>query len=33
MENKRMKITGQGLSLFMNKGELNIPSMVKAKIN
>ena len=33
MENKRMKITGQGLTLFMNKGELNIPSMVKAKIN
>jgi LPS export ABC transporter protein LptC len=33
MENKRMKITGRGLALFMNKGELNIPSMVKAKIN
>lgn len=32
MENKRMKITGQGLTLFMNKGELNIPSSVKAKI-
>lgn len=33
MENKRMKITGQGMTIFMNKGELNIPSMVKAKIN
>jgi LPS export ABC transporter protein LptC len=33
MENKRMKITGKGLTLFMNKEELNIPSMVKAKIN
>ena len=33
MENKRMKLTGKGLTLFMNKGELNIPSMVKAKIN
>lgn len=33
MENKRMKITGQGLTIFMNKGELNIPSMVKATIN
>lgn len=32
MENKRMKITGRGLALFINKGELNIPSMVKAKI-
>lgn len=32
MESKRMKITGKGLTLFMNKGELNIPSMVKAKI-
>jgi LPS export ABC transporter protein LptC len=32
MENKRMKITGRGLVLFINKGELNIPSMVKAKI-
>lgn len=32
MENKRMKITGQGLSIHMNKGELNIPSSVKAKI-
>jgi LPS export ABC transporter protein LptC len=33
MENKRMKLTGKGLTIFMNKGELNIPSMVKAKIN
>ena len=33
MGNKRMKITGQGLTIFMNKGELNIPSMVKATIN
>jgi LPS export ABC transporter protein LptC len=33
MENKRMKITGQGLTILINKGELNIPSMVKAKIN
>ncbi len=33
MENKRMKITGQGLTLFINKGELNIPAMVKAKLN
>ena len=33
MENKRMKLTGKGLTLFMNRGELNIPSMVKAKIN
>jgi LPS export ABC transporter protein LptC len=33
MENKRMKLTGRGLTLFMNKGELNVPSTVKAKIN
>lgn len=33
MENKRMKVTGKGLSLSMNKGELNIPSLVKARIN
>jgi LPS export ABC transporter protein LptC len=33
MKNKRMKITGKGLVIFMNKGELNIPSMVKARIN
>ena len=32
MENMRMKITGQGLSLYMNKGELNILSSVKARI-
>jgi LPS export ABC transporter protein LptC len=32
MENKRMKITGKGLSIFVNKGELNIPSTVKARI-
>jgi len=33
MENARMKITGKGLALFMNDGRLNIPAMVKAKIN
>ena len=33
MENKRMIITGKGLSFFINKGELNIPSTVKARIN
>ncbi len=33
MENARMKLTGKGLTLFMNDGKLNIPSMVKAKIN
>ena len=33
MENKRMKLTGTGLTLLINKGELSIPSMVKAKIN
>jgi len=33
MENKRMKITGVGLTLFMNTGELNLSSRVKAKIN
>lgn len=33
MKNKRMKITGKGLVIDMNKGELNIPSMVKAIIN
>lgn len=33
MENQRMKITGKGLSLFMNTGELNLLSSVKAKIN
>jgi LPS export ABC transporter protein LptC len=33
MENKHMKITGVGLTLFMNTGELNLSSLVKAKIN
>lgn len=33
MENKRMKITGKGLVVFMNKEELQIPSTVKAIIN
>jgi LPS export ABC transporter protein LptC len=33
MENKRMKIKGIGLTLFMNTGELNLSSAVKAKIN
>ena len=33
MENKRMKITGVGLTLLMNTGELNLSSLVKAKIN
>jgi LPS export ABC transporter protein LptC len=33
MENKRMKITGVGLTLFMNTGKLNLSSLVKAKIN
>ncbi|PKN77230.1 MAG: LPS export ABC transporter periplasmic protein LptC [Deltaproteobacteria bacterium HGW-Deltaproteobacteria-10] len=33
MENKRMKIKGKGLTLFMNTGELNLTSAVKAKIN
>jgi len=33
MESKRMKITGKGLAIFMEKGELSIPAMVKAKIN
>lgn len=33
MENKRMKITGKGLVIFMNKGQLSIPAMVEAKIN
>jgi LPS export ABC transporter protein LptC len=33
MENKRMKIKGVGLTLFMNTGELNLSSLVKAKIN
>lgn len=33
MENKRMKLTGTGLTLSINNGKLSIPSMVKAKIN
>jgi LPS export ABC transporter protein LptC len=33
MKNKHMEITGKGLTIFMNKGELNITSMVKAIIN
>ncbi len=33
MENKRMKIKGTGLILYINTGELNLSSMVKAKIN
>jgi LPS export ABC transporter protein LptC len=32
MENERIKIKGTGLTLFINKGKLNISSMVKAKI-
>lgn len=32
MESKGMRITGRGMVLYMNKGELNIPSMVRAKI-
>lgn len=32
MENKRMKIKGVGLTLFIKKGQLNLSSMVKAKI-
>lgn len=33
MENKRMKLTGKGLALYLNRGELSVPSMVKAKIH
>lgn len=33
METKKMKITGKGLTLFMNTGELNLSSSVKATIN
>lgn len=33
MENRRMKMTGRGLILFMDKGELSIPSSIKARIN
>ena len=32
MENKRVKIKGTGLTLFINSGKLNLSSMVKAKI-
>ncbi|OGP89132.1 MAG: LPS export ABC transporter periplasmic protein LptC [Deltaproteobacteria bacterium RBG_19FT_COMBO_43_11] len=32
MENKRIKIKGTGLTLFINSGKLNLSSMVKAKI-
>jgi LPS export ABC transporter protein LptC len=32
MENKFMKIKGVGLTLFIKKGQLNLSSMVKAKI-
>ena len=33
IENKRMKIKGTGLTLYIKTGELNISSLVKAKIN
>jgi LPS export ABC transporter protein LptC len=33
MENKRMKLQGVGLTIFMNKGELTLSSGVKATIN
>lgn len=33
MESKRIKIQGVGLSILMNKGELTVPSSVKARIN
>jgi len=33
MENKRMKIKGKGLTIFMNTGELHLLSSVKAIIN
>lgn len=33
MENKGMKVTGKGLTLYINKGQLNIPSAVKATLN
>jgi LPS export ABC transporter protein LptC len=32
MENKRMKLKGVGMTIFMNTGELNLSSMVKARI-
>jgi len=33
IENKKMKIKGKGLTLYINTGELNLSSLVKAKIN
>lgn len=33
MENSKMKIKGTGLTLYINTGELNLSSLVKAKIN
>lgn len=33
MEGKKMKIKGKGLTLYINTGELNLSSLVKAKIN
>jgi Uncharacterized protein conserved in bacteria len=33
MENKRMKIKGTGLTLYIKTGVLNLSSLVKAKIN
>jgi LPS export ABC transporter protein LptC len=33
MENKRMKIRGTGLTIYMNTGELSLLSSVKATIN
>ncbi len=33
MENKKMKIKGTGLTLYIKTGELNLASVVKAKIN
>jgi LPS export ABC transporter protein LptC len=32
LENKRMKIKGTGMAIFMNSGELKLYSLVKAKI-
>ncbi len=33
MANKGMKVTGKGLTLYINKGQLNIPSAVKATLS
>ncbi len=33
MENRSIKVTGKGLRLNVNKGEMNIPSAVKATIS